>query len=62
MQTKGVMAPYSYTEMPGKYAELIPMYEDWRMFWENREQEKASGNVPETQKQIDQFRKAHPRR
>ena len=62
LQKEGVMERYSHQELPAKYAELIPAYEDWFGFFSNRQEKIESGNVPNTQRQIDEFRRKEGRR
>ncbi len=62
MQEKGIMAPYSHAEMPGKYLELIPVYDEWLAFWREWLEKNEPGNMPETGRQIQEFRRQEAQR
>ncbi len=62
LQNKGVMGRYGHAELPAKYAEMIPLYESWLAFFVNRQEKIAAGNVPDTYRQILEFRQREGRR
>lgn len=62
MQEKGIMAPYRHDELPGKYVEMIPLYDEWLAFWREWMEQRAPGNVPETGRQIEEYRRQEARR
>ncbi len=62
LQKSGVIERYRHWELPAKYAEFIPLYEEWYAFFVNRQEKIESGNVPNTQRQIDDFRRQEARR
>lgn len=56
MQKDGIMAPYSFREMPGKYSDFAIMYKDWHGFFTHRREKQSAGYTPRLGRGIELFR------
>jgi hypothetical protein len=52
----GIVTPYRMEELPSKFDAFISLYTDWSSYFERTKEKMDETNVPDTMKQIQEYR------